>query len=61
MSLEERFVGCYVFHTYDIILAQLDDFVDQQERVTVRKQFADTVDIHDRFSIRVIDRSLYIV
>ena len=61
MTCKERFVARDVFHTYDIVTADFDDLVNQQERVTMREQFADTVDIHNRSAVRIIDGSLNFV
>ena len=54
MSLEESLVGCHVLDGYDVVGTRLYDLVDQLHRVAVRKEFADTVNIHQRRVVRII-------
>mgnify|MGYP007019705228 CR=1 FL=1 len=61
MSLEERFVGCYIFHTDNVVRADGNDFVHQLERITVREQLANAVYVHDGGFIAVIGWGLYFV
>ena len=58
MSLEERFIGSDILYTYNVVGTDCNNFIHQLERITVRKQFTDTVYVHDGSFVAVIDRGL---
>lgn len=58
---QERFVGCYVLDTYDVVGTYLNYFIYQLERIAVRQQFTDAVYIHNGFAVAVVSRGLYLV
>ena len=61
VPLEERFVTGYVLDADDACRPHGNHLVDQLHRVTVRQQFADTDVVHQRFVVRVVDGSLYLM
>ena len=58
MSDKERFIACYILNTDDTCRTNGNDLVHQLHGVSVRKQLANAVVIHDWCLIGVIDRSL---
>ena len=42
-----------------MVVAHFDNFVNQEEWIAVRKQFANAVDVHHRCDVGVIDRRLH--
>jgi hypothetical protein len=58
MTLEERLVHSHILDSYNILLSLLDNLVNQQERIAMRKQLSDTVYIHQRRLRRIIYRCL---
>ena len=55
MTLEERLIGCNILHTDNTCRAHCCNLVDQLHGIAMRKQFANTLVIHDWHFIRIID------
>ena len=61
VTLEEWFVHGYVLHTDNVVSSDADYLVYQCKRITVRKQFADTLNVHNRCLVAIVYWCLNIV
>ena len=61
MPLEERFVAAHVFDSDDVRRAHRHNLVYELHWIAVRKEFANTYVVHQRFVVRVVDWGLHFV
>ena len=61
MTLEEGLVCRDIFHADNVIASDLNDLINQKERIAVGQELTDTVDVHHGLAIGVIDGCLHLV
>src|SRR5690606_15042065 len=58
MAYKEWLIKCYIFQSYHMFIGKFQNFIDEKERIPVRHQFHNSVNIENRFFMNIDIRNI---